>query len=331
MSLAILRRSSLRRCRARCWWSGRKRLPEPAARQTHTGLPRERSLKAHWPLRPRPVRRELLNMPRKSSEARQPSGRYRSILVPLDGSRLSEQALPLAVAIAERARAKLRLVLVSIPAIPPGASTAERRGAAALRFPRASRPASPRRHTSRHSPINSRTVLCFGDHLNNTPGPVAEDPARVCPPEQERSCGHDQSWPRRFAAALARQRCRRHDPRKLRAGLLVRPEENPSPQPVLENLSQILVPVDGSALAETILEPAKELASLAGAELMLVEVIQPLASPLETPARSAFEIRRRADQFETKGGGRLPEGLGGGMSEGRCEVGVFDAARQERG
>jgi hypothetical protein len=49
----------------------------------------------------------------------------------------------------------------------------------------------------------------------------------------------------------------------------------------LENLNQILVPLDGSALSEAILEPVKELASLAGAELMLVQVIQPLASRLE--------------------------------------------------
>lgn len=56
-------------------------------------------------------------MSRKSSRPGA-SGRYRSILVPLDGSRLSEQALPLAVAIAERARAKLSLVLVhQIPAV----------------------------------------------------------------------------------------------------------------------------------------------------------------------------------------------------------------------
>ena len=46
-------------------------------------------------------------------------GRYRSILVPLDGSCLSEQALPVALAIAERARAKLRLVLVhQLPGVP---------------------------------------------------------------------------------------------------------------------------------------------------------------------------------------------------------------------
>ena len=56
-------------------------------------------------------------MPRKASSL-ETGGRCRSILVPLDGSPLSEQALPLAVAIAERARAKLRLVLVyQLPAV----------------------------------------------------------------------------------------------------------------------------------------------------------------------------------------------------------------------
>ena len=41
-----------------------------------------------------------------------PAGRLQSILVPLDGSSLAEQAIPLAQAIAERSRAKLKLVLV---------------------------------------------------------------------------------------------------------------------------------------------------------------------------------------------------------------------------
>src|SRR5882724_5590399 len=49
---------------------------------------------------------------------RQPSeaAMYKTILVPLDGSKLAEQALPLALAIARGARAKLRLVRVHRPA-----------------------------------------------------------------------------------------------------------------------------------------------------------------------------------------------------------------------
>jgi nucleotide-binding universal stress UspA family protein len=72
--------------------------------------------------------------------------------------------------------------------------------------------------------------------------------------------------------------------------LLVRPEDNPSPRPVLENLNQILVPLDGSPLSQTILDPAKELASLAAAELVLVEVIQPLASSADSQSAQQWRF-----------------------------------------
>jgi len=42
-------------------------------------------------------------------------GRFQSILVPLDGSLLAEQAIPVALTIAERARSKVKLVLVHQP------------------------------------------------------------------------------------------------------------------------------------------------------------------------------------------------------------------------
>jgi nucleotide-binding universal stress UspA family protein len=100
--------------------------------------------------------------------------------------------------------------------------------------------------------------------------------------------------------------------------LLVRPEENPSPRPVLENLRQILVPLDGSALAQSILDPAIELATLSGAELMLVEVIQPLAATLEgqSSAPSRFDaeltnLRRKeaADYLKDLAEGCLKRGV----------------------
>jgi nucleotide-binding universal stress UspA family protein len=42
---------------------------------------------------------------------------YRSILVPLDGSRFGEQALPLALAVARRAGASLKLLHVHAPLV----------------------------------------------------------------------------------------------------------------------------------------------------------------------------------------------------------------------
>src|SRR5215212_9167057 len=44
---------------------------------------------------------------------------FRSIIVPVDGSRLAEGAIPYALAIAERAKSKVRLVLVHPENYPP--------------------------------------------------------------------------------------------------------------------------------------------------------------------------------------------------------------------
>jgi len=219
--------------------------------------------------------------------------RYRSIVVPLDGSALGEQAIPLAVAIAERAGARLRLVLVSIPALPPTTMpplTAEVRKlyvsleAEARRSERAylASIADQLGKQSASLAISSRTLR----------GPVAHALLEYI--RQSRSDlvvmtsrGHGglrRLWLGSVADAVIRG--------SSAPVLLVRPEEHAPPRPVLENLSQILVSLDGSALSETILEPAKGLAALAGAELMLVEVIQPLASPLErqSVAPSTFDV-----------------------------------------
>lgn len=219
--------------------------------------------------------------------------RYRSIVVPLDGSRLAEQAVPLAVAIAERARARLRLVLVSLAA---GSSTATSPRSADVRRLYRSLGAQARRSERAYlkgvvdqlrkqfssSAITSRTLR----------GPVAEALLEYVRHSRSdlvvmSSRGHGglrRVWLGSVADAMIRG-----SPAPV---LLVRPEETAPPRPVLENLSQILVPLDGSALSETILEPATALASLAGAALMLVQVIQPFASPLEgqSAAPSTFDV-----------------------------------------
>jgi nucleotide-binding universal stress UspA family protein len=56
--------------------------------------------------------------------------------------------------------------------------------------------------------------------------------------------------------------------------LLVRPAENENAGPV--KFSRILVPLDGSSLAEGILEPAVALARLWNAELDLIQIVHPL-------------------------------------------------------
>jgi nucleotide-binding universal stress UspA family protein len=229
------------------------------------------------------------------------AGRYRSIVVPLDGSRLSEQALPLAVAIAERARAKLHLILVSTPAVPPTAMVPL---SSEVRQLYVSLDLEARKSEKAY-------LKTFADQLRKQSASLVITATTLTGPVAAALLEHV----RRTRSDLVVMTSRGHGGlRRLWLGsvadavirgssvpvLLVRPEENPSPQPVLENLSQMLVPLDGSALSQSILGPARELASLAGAELMLVKVIQPLASALErqrsAPVRFDVElttVRRR--------------------------------------
>jgi nucleotide-binding universal stress UspA family protein len=234
---------------------------------------------------------------------RQPSGvagRYRSILVPVDGSRLSEQALPLALAIAERARARLRLVMVSLPAIPP--SPEEQRLYAALaRSARKFEKAYLKDFTDqirKQSPdLAVGSTLLTGPVVRTLRDYVNDSKADLVVMTSRGQGGLRRLWLGSVADAMIRG--------SSVPVLLVRPEENPPPRPVLENLSRILVPLDGSDLSEAILRPAERLASLAGAELTLVQVIEPFASPLETqraaPANFDVELtnlrRERAARY----------------------------------
>jgi nucleotide-binding universal stress UspA family protein len=227
------------------------------------------------------TRTRSLTMPR-SRQKPGAGGRYRSILVPLDGSRLSEQALPLAVAIAERARARLGLVLVSVPRVPVSAPVSL---SAEVRQLYVSLEVEARESEKAY-------LETFTDQLTRQSPGLAITSTALMGPVADTLCRYVQESRGDLVVMTTRGQ---GGLRRLWLGsvadavirgtsvpvLLVRPEESPSPQPVLENLNQILVPLDGSALAESILEPARELASLAGAELMLVQVIQPLGSPLE--------------------------------------------------
>jgi len=214
-------------------------------------------------------------MPR--SRPRAEAGSYRSILVPVDGSRLSEQALPLAIAIAERARAGLRLIMVSTPAIPP--SPEEKRLYAALarsarKFEKTYLKAFTDQIRKQSTGLAVSSTLLTGPVSRTLRDYVNDSKADLVVMTSRGQGGLRRLWLGSVADAMIRG--------SAVPVLLVRPEENPPPRPLLENLSHILVPLDGSAFSEAILDPARRLASLAGAELMLVQVIEPFASPLET-------------------------------------------------
>jgi nucleotide-binding universal stress UspA family protein len=208
----------------------------------------------------------------------------------LDGSPLSEQALPLAVAIAERARAKLRLVLVfQIPSVPlsaKGHQLSISLELAARKSERAYLKTFTEQLKRQSSSLAISSRLLTGPVAGTLREYIHQSGTDLVVMTSRGQGGLRRLWLGSVADAVIRG--------SSVPVLLVRPEENPSPRPILENLRQILVPLDRSPLAEAILAPATELASLAGAELMLVEVILPLASPLQSqsapPARLDAEL-----------------------------------------
>lgn len=224
------------------------------------------------------------------------SHHFRTILVPVDGSKLAEQALPLAVAIAERSRGKLKLVLVHrqihhglLESTGEFARTelaihqSERNylkdllGAARKRLGRA---------------VSSAT-------LKGPVAPVLAEYVRDAGADLVVMTTHGQGGVRRaWLGSVADQLIRSVEV----PVLLVRAAEEGAAEAPAE-FGEILVPLDGSPLAEAALEPAAALARLWDGEISLVQVVspvalhagQPLAFPLGFDDRFT-EVRRDAAQ-----------------------------------
>lgn len=206
------------------------------------------------------------------------AGRYRLIIVPLDGSRLSEQALPLAVALAERARAKLRLVLVhQLPTVPLSSEGRQLYVSLELETRKAEKAylKTFAEQLKKQSGVAVTSRTLSGPVAANLREYIKESRTDLVVMTSRGQGGIRRLWLGSVADAVIRE--------SSVPVLLVRPEENPSPRPVLENIRQIMVPLDGSALAEAILYPAKELAAVTGAELLLIQIIQTLAPAFEGP------------------------------------------------
>jgi nucleotide-binding universal stress UspA family protein len=201
---------------------------------------------------------------------------FRSIMVPVDGSRFAEAAIPYALAVAERAHCKVRFVLVHPDPYPP------------LMI-------EPARVY-----LNELTQR-FGGRLGGSlssiilNGPVA--PSLV---KHAQEIGADlvvmmtthglgglrRAWLGSVADELIRT---------IEVPVLVtRPREDGSVHSL--DLREILVTLDGSLLAEVALGPAVALAKLWDAEISFVQVV----SPELAPAYSALPYPVRFDEELTR-------------------------------
>jgi nucleotide-binding universal stress UspA family protein len=196
---------------------------------------------------------------------------FRPILVPLDGSPLAEQALPLARRIAERAGSKLRLALVhQIP-------TAALDPAAARLFTSlelATRKSERAYLRSLQTKLREEGVrLASAVTLSGSVGPALAQYVRELGIDLVVMATHGRGGVRRAWLGSVADHLVRHLQVPV---LLVRPAEDGAVPTSTSTASQILVPLDGSALAEDVIGPAADLARLWGSELTLLQVVHPV-------------------------------------------------------
>jgi nucleotide-binding universal stress UspA family protein len=195
----------------------------------------------------------------------------RSILVPLDGSPFGEHALPLALAIAQQARARLRLAHVHVAPVPvytAGELPCDLELDSTLKKHERAYLDEVKLRLPRSSSVAVSTALVEGI-------PVADALVR-----EVQAAGADlvvmtthgrgpliRLWLGSIADELVRQ-C----PVPL---LLVRPQEWEPDLTRLPAVAHVLVPLDGTPLAERILGPAVALGTAADAGFTLLRVIKP--------------------------------------------------------
>lgn len=219
--------------------------------------------------------------------ARDPSS-FRSILVPLDGSTFAEQAVPLASRIAQRVGGKLRLTLVhGLPSAPIDLAAAKLFTSIEL--------ATRRSERSYLRAIQARlrdggTRLASAVTLTGKAGPALAQYVQEMGIDLVVMCTHGRGGVRRaWLGSVADYLIHSLEI----PVLLVRPREGESGPARAAASGQILVPLDGSPLAEEALGPAIALARAWDAEIALLQVVRPVllsADPaLPLPLPSAFD------------------------------------------
>ena len=239
---------------------------------------------------------------------------FHSILVPVDGSILAEAAIPYALTLAERARSKVQFVFVYEDRF--NLEPVELAWQYLLR-------------------VTARAGERLGDSVSSAllHGRVAATLVK-----QARKIGADLvimtthgrgGLERAWLGSVTDQLIRR-------IGipvLVIRPADGvaaPDSQP-----SEILVPLDGSTLAETALQPAAALARLWDAELTVVQIVYPVpivAEPVRSGADSSAQeltaIRASAEEYVRLAAERL---RGSGVkASGMALMGTDGPAQQLR-
>lgn len=216
---------------------------------------------------------------------------YRSLLVPLDGSPFAEQALPLALSIAKRAKAVLHLVAVVQP--PPASYFLAQTPPANLTTSWRAYLDQVVERVKNLSGMSATASLLEGEAVAPRIRAHAEKIAADLVVMSTHGRGAlGQMWLGSVASELLE--C---------LGmplLLLRPNAGPVRWESEPTISHVLVPLDGSALAERVLAPAADIGSLMGADYTLLSAIPdiPIGNPAIDPISIAAPVAAVAAEIE---------------------------------
>ena len=201
----------------------------------------------------------------------------RSILVPVDGSSFGEHAVPMAASLARKAGATLHLVHVH-QAVPP----ANVAGVAIMDTLELHRRQDEQaylsdltRRVTEGRPLAVETALLEGDVVTAMLEYAAAKDVGLMVLSTHGRGALSRFWLGSVADRLVRE--------ATRPVMLFRPQDG---RPDLKKevaLRKVLLPLDGTELAEAIIEPAVALASQYGAEVILARVVQPVLRPVYAP------------------------------------------------
>ncbi|MFL5341302.1 MAG: universal stress protein [Gemmataceae bacterium] len=222
----------------------------------------------------------------------------RSILVPLDGSEFSEQALPLAAELARRCDAALHLVKVHTLVI-AGDAVAHY---TALDIEPAPEIAAYLDGVAARlkggQPIKITTGVLEGGISEAQETAIGNLHVDLVVMTSHGRGGLSRAWLGSVADELVRHAAA--------PVLLLRPAEGPVKRPVPSVLHRILVALEGTTLSESVLEPALELARAFGVPVTLARAVMPppiygleLAgyAPTVTDVQAAGKIRDAAADY----------------------------------
>jgi nucleotide-binding universal stress UspA family protein len=192
---------------------------------------------------------------------------YTTILVPLDGSPLADRALPYAATLARSSHARLALVRAALAHTLPGVDPSE---AQVTVVQRAERELEATAERLRSEGLTVETHVYYDEAAR-----AIVDAAEQATVDLVVMSTHGRGGIGRWVYGSVADRVLR----RVAAPVLLVPAAA-DPLRTSDAPLRILVPLDGSTLAEEVLGEVRSLAAARGAELLLLRVVEPLA-PIE--------------------------------------------------